>query len=342
MHFNRSLKKMKRYYFVWLIVMLAFSCDSSRPERKPAENSSEEISTLAAQTAGTSMIVLGTIQDAGSPHIGCSKECCADLFENPDPGRRVVSLGVYDAQTGKKYLFEATPDMPEQMKALKRFGVESGSDSDSELADGIFITHAHIGHYTGLMYLGKEAINSQNVPVYVMPGMSGFITGNAPWNQLVTNGNIELQILENETPVQLSDSLEVTPFLVPHRDELSETVGFIIRGPRKKVLFIPDIDKWHLWERNIIDEIRKVDYAFLDATFYSGEEINRRDISQIPHPSIIESLELFSELSMEERQKVCFIHFNHTNPVLNSSSREYMHVLEQGFRLAGINEVFGL
>jgi pyrroloquinoline quinone biosynthesis protein B len=329
---------MSRFYIGWLIVMLAFSCNSGRSERQTAENGSAESQVQAAPTVGTSLIVLGTIQDAGSPHIGCKKECCADLFDNPDPTRKVVALGLFDELTGKKYLIEATPDMPMQMKMLKRFGVES----EGELADGIFITHAHIGHYTGLMYLGKEATNSRNVPVYVMPEMSDFITGNAPWSLLVTNGNIVLQQLENETAVKLSDHLEVTPFLVPHRDEMSETVGFLIKGPEKKALFIPDIDKWERWDKSIIEEIRGVDYAFLDATFYSGEEINRRDISQIPHPFIIESLELFSGLSMEERQKVYFLHFNHTNPVLDRESKEAKHVLEQGFRLAGINEVFGL
>jgi pyrroloquinoline quinone biosynthesis protein B len=329
---------MGRLYIGWLIVMLAFSCNSGRSERLSDENDSADSPVQATQTVGTSLIVLGTIQDAGSPHIGCSKECCADLFANPDPARKVVALGLFDELTGKKYLLEATPDMPVQMKMLKRFGAES----EGELADGIFITHAHIGHYTGLMYLGKEATNSRNVPVYVMPEMSGFITGNAPWSQLVTNGNIELHRLENETPVKLSDHLEVTPFLVPHRDELSETVGFLIKGPKKKALFIPDIDKWEKWDKSIIDAIRGVDYAFLDATFYSGDEINRRDISQIPHPFIVESLELFSQLGMEERQKIWFLHFNHTNPVLDRESREAKHVLEQGFRLAGMNDVFGL
>lgn len=329
---------MSKIFIGWLIVMLAFSCNSGRSERQTAENDSAESQVQAAPTVGTSLIVLGTIQDAGSPHIGCKKECCADLFDNPDPTRKVVALGLFDELTGKKYLIEATPDMTVQMKMLKRFGVES----EGELADGIFITHAHIGHYTGLMYLGKEATNSRNVPVYVMPEMSDFITGNAPWSLLVTNGNIVLQQLENETAVKLSDHLEVTPFLVPHRDEMSETVGFLIKGPEKKALFIPDIDKWEKWDKSIIEEIRGVDYAFLDATFYSGEEINRRDISQIPHPFIIESLELFSELSMEERQKIYFLHFNHTNPVLDRESKEAKHVLEQGFRLAGINEVFGL
>jgi pyrroloquinoline quinone biosynthesis protein B len=329
---------MSRFYIGWLVVMLAFSCNSGRSERQTAENGSAESQVPAAPTVGTSLIVLGTIQDAGSPHIGCRKECCADLFDNPDPTRKVVALGLFDELTGKKYLIEATPDMPVQMKMLKRFGVES----EGELADGIFITHAHIGHYTGLMYLGKEATNSRNVPVYVMPEMLDFITGNAPWSLLVTNSNIELQQLENETAVKLSDHLEVTPFLVPHRDEMSETVGFLIKGPEKKALFIPDIDKWDRWDKSIIEEIRGVDYAFLDATFYSGEEINRADISQIPHPFIIESLELFSGLSMEERQKIYFLHFNHTNPVLDRESKEAKHVLEQGFRLAGINEVFGL
>jgi pyrroloquinoline quinone biosynthesis protein B len=328
---------MSRFYIGWLVVMLAFSCNSGSSERQGDENGSSESQVPATPTVGTSLIVLGTIQDAGSPHIGCKKECCADLFDNPDPARKVVALGLFDELTGKKYLIEATPDMPVQMKMLKRFGAES----EGELADGIFITHAHIGHYTGLMYLGKEATNSRNVPVYVMPEMSDFITGNAPWNLLVTNGNIVLQQLENETAVKLSDHLEVTPFLVPHRDEMSETVGFLIKGPEKKALFIPDIDKWEKW-KSIIDEIKGVDYAFLDATFYSGEEINRADISQIPHPFIIESLELFGGLSIEERQKIYFLHFNHTNPVLDRESKEAKYVLEQGFRLAGINEIFGL
>jgi pyrroloquinoline quinone biosynthesis protein B len=326
---------MKHYCIGSLILLMAYACNSGRVA---TEEAVDLIDRGTARAEQTSLIVLGTFQDAGSPHVGCDKDCCRELFENPDPSRRVVSLGLYDAQTGKRYLIEATPDMPEQMKALKRFPVEDGP----ELPDGIFITHAHIGHYTGLMYLGKEATNSRNVPVYVMPEMSGFITGNAPWNLLVKNGNIDPVLLEEDVAVKLSDSLTVTPFLVPHRDELSETIGFFIEGPQKKALFIPDIDKWHLWERDIIDEIRKVDYAFLDATFYSGEEINRRDISQIPHPFIIESLELFSQLSKEERSKIYFIHFNHTNPVIDRESSEAKHLLGEGFNLARIDEVFGL
>lgn len=286
----------------------------------------------------TAIIVLGTIQDGGSPHIGCVKDCCKALWEHPDPNRQVVSLGVYDGLTNKRFLFEATPDMTSQMKALKAFG----GKTDNELADGIFLTHAHIGHYTGLMYLGKEAINAHDIPVYAMPRMFTYLQSNGPWSQLVQNNNIILRPIENEHAVSLSTELEVTPILVPHRDEYSETVGYIIKGPNKSALFIPDIDKWEKWDKDILEEIKKVDYAFLDATFYSGQEINNRDIAQIPHPFIIESMKKFEGLDESEKQKIIFIHFNHTNPVIDPNSEESKQVLKNGFRIGRINQVFEL
>jgi pyrroloquinoline quinone biosynthesis protein B len=175
-----------------------------------------------------------------------------------------------------------------------------------------------------------------------MPRMSDFLSNNGPWNQLITRKNILLQELENEKPLQLSEKLSVTPILVPHRDEYSETVGYRIIGPKKTALFIPDIDKWEKWDKDIIEEIKLVDYAFLDATFYSGNELNNRDISQIPHPFIIESLEKFKGLTSQEKSKIVFIHFNHTNPVLNPDSKETQIVLKQGFKIASIKDVFEL
>lgn len=317
-------------YASFLFIILLFAC-----QEKPASISKDKIEPSISDT---SIVLLGTIQDGGSPHIGCKKECCKNLFKNPDPDRQVISLGLFDSSTKKKYLFDATPDITTQMKALKNFGVQS----KSELVDGIFLTHAHIGHYTGLMYLGKEATNSKNVPVYAMPRMKTFLENDGPWSQLVTLNNIDIKPLENEEPVQLSSEIEVTPILVPHRDEYSETVGYHIKGPNKSALFIPDIDKWDKWDKNIVEEIKKVDYAFLDATFYSGEEISARDISGIPHPFVIESLERFKGLSPNEKSKIIFIHFNHTNPLIDINSEEAKNVLQQGFRVGQIAEVFKL
>ncbi|MDX1348649.1 MAG: MBL fold metallo-hydrolase [Putridiphycobacter sp.] len=284
-----------------------------------------------------SLIILGNVQDAGSPHAACKKNCCKDLFLNPDPARKVVSLGLIDPNDSTNYLFEATPDMTSQMKHLSQLG-----NSNKEVPDAIFLTHAHIGHYTGLMYLGKEAMNAKAVKVYAMSKMAKYLTNNGPWSQLVANQNITLSPLKSDSTIQLNQSLKVIPFTVPHRDEYSETVGYKIIGPSKSALFIPDIDKWSKWQKDIIEEVKQVDYAFIDATFYDGEEINNRDISEIPHPFIIETMNLFKDAPSSEKNKIYFIHLNHTNPGLRSDSDQLKTILANGFHVAQFGGVFGM
>lgn len=293
--------------------------------------------TGLSQNNSVSLIVLGTVQDGGSPHIGCRRECCSVLFENPDPTRMVVSLGVIDHENNKTYLFEATPDLARQLKLLKKHATHS-----QETPNGIFLTHAHMGHYSGLLFLGREALGGNSVPIYAMPKMKSFLETNGPWNQLIHLKNILIHPIFNGEKIELTPSLSVVPFTVPHRDEFSETVGYKIIGPNKSALFIPDIDKWGKWKTPIIEEIKKVDYAFLDATFYDGEEINNRDISEIPHPFVIESMQLFKGLSTKEKSKVHFIHLNHTNPLLNMESEAYEKTIRSGFEVARFLEQFQL
>jgi pyrroloquinoline quinone biosynthesis protein B len=298
-------------------------------------------STSAIQQAtstGVSLVVLGTVQDGGSPHPGCQKDCCKELFAKPDPNRQVVSLGFIDNLYQKNFLVEATPDLPRQMKQLRQLS----SFANKETPDGIFITHAHIGHYSGLMYLGREALNAQAVPVYTLPRLQQFLTNNGPWSQLVQLRNIALQPVQDTQTVTLTPALRIRPFTVPHRDEFSETVGFIISGPQKKALFIPDIDKWEKWGTSIADAIGQVDYALVDATFYDAAEINNRNMAEIPHPFVVESMALLKSLSAAEKSKVYFIHFNHTNPLLNANSQQAKTVLANGFNIATIHQVINL
>ncbi len=317
-------------------LLVAIALLGSCNQESNSNLSSKKIS--AVPLTETSLVILGTLQDAGSPHIACTKDCCKELFQNPDQNRKVVSLGVIDPENKVSYLFEATPDISVQMKMLKQFG----SKESKETPDGIFLTHAHIGHYSGLMYLGKEAMNAKSIPVFAMPRMKKFLEESAPWSQLVSTSNISIRELAIGKSEQLTLNITVTPFTVPHRDEYSETVGFIIEGPTKKALFIPDIDKWEKWDTSIIEEIKKVDYAFIDATFFDAEEIDNRDIREIPHPFIIESMELFANLSSTEKKKIYFIHVNHTNPVLNSDSKQAKQVIDNGFNLAQIYDAFKL
>lgn len=274
------------------------------------------------------IFVLGVAQDAGYPQAGCYQPHCLPGWGDASLRRGAASIALVDPAQGKKVLFEATPHFPDQWHALEQIA----PDSDFELA-GVFLTHAHIGHYVGLMFFGHEVMGASNVPVFAMPRMSEFLTSNGPWSQLVNYKNISLRPLRDNKATSVA-SFSITPMLVPHRDEYSETVGYRIEGPSKSAIFIPDINKWELWEKDIAEVVKSVDYALVDASFYSAGELPGRDASKFPHPLVTESMALLDSLSREEREKVWFIHMNHTNPLLNPNSDEHQHVLSEGFNVA--------
>ncbi len=283
------------------------------------------------------LIVLGIAQDAGYPQANCKKDCCTSLWSDKSQRKLVSSLGIRDAITQKAWLFDATPDFKDQLQVLTR------SNATNYDLEGIFLTHAHMGHYTGLMHLGREAMGADAIDVYTMPRMKDYLKTNGPWSQLVSLGNIALQELSDAGTISLAEGrLKVQPFLVPHRDEFSETVGYRIETAHQKILFIPDIDKWSKWDTDIAQLIGEVDLAFLDGTFYRNGEIWGRDMSQIPHPFIEESLSLLKNISPEDKAKVHFIHLNHTNPLLNSKSEEYIDFGSTGFELAEEGSIFSL
>ncbi|MDD9890669.1 MAG: MBL fold metallo-hydrolase [Gammaproteobacteria bacterium] len=277
---------------------------------------------------GPYIYVLGVVQDAGYPQIGCYQPHCMPAWENPAMRRGATSIAVIEPQSKNKYLFEATPHVPSQLYLLE----QEAPDSEYTLS-GVFLTHAHIGHYTGLMFFGFEAMNARELPVYAMPRMAEYLANNGPWSQLIAFENIHINNLQADRPVHF-DQVDITPYLVPHRDEFSETVGYRISGPQRAALFIPDINKWEIWERDIVDEVRAVDYALIDASFYDSTELPGRNMADIPHPFVVESMALFEELTIEERNKVWFIHLNHTNPLLDEESSAYQSVREQGYNVA--------
>lgn len=272
--------------------------------------------------------VLGVAQDAGYPQTGCYEKHCMPGWENPLLRRGAVSLGLIDPSNNKKYMFDATPNFPDQLYRL-----EKEAPSSRYSLSGIFLTHAHIGHYTGLMFLGHESAGSKDMPVYAMPKMTEFLKTNGPWDQLVRYKNIKLMPLKHNKAEALGQ-VEITPFLVPHRDEYSETVGYIIKGPSKSALFIPDINKWPQWEIKLADAVKDVDYAIIDAAFYDYGELPGRDMSKIPHPFVAESMKELEHVSMSDKNKVWFIHMNHSNPLLDLQSKESKFVKSQGFNIA--------
>ena len=287
--------------------------------------------TIPVYTQSEYIYILGNTQDAGMPHIGCKHKFCLDNF-NAFEEYFVTSIAVVNSDLKKYILFEATPDITYQLNYLK-----VNIFKEFLLPDALYITHAHIGHYTGLMYFGREALGSNNLLVKVLPKMSNFLKTNGPWSQLVAINNIQIQNTSFGISNKELTNISVTPIQVPHRDEYSETAGYIIKGKNKKALFIPDIDKWEKWDKNLIELVDNFDYLLLDSTFYDSKEINR-DINEIPHPLVTETMTLLDSLSLEAKNKVYFIHMNHTNPMLDPDSELSKLVKSKGYNIARLGQ----
>lgn len=283
----------------------------------------------AQQLCQRELVVMGAGQDAGAPQIG-----------NPDdngPPLLPSSIALIDRTDGKRYLFDVSPAITEQLALLD--AIEPPKVGLG--VDGVFLTHAHIGHYLGLAYFGREAANASKVPVYAMPRMADFLRDNGPWSQLIELGNIELVPLKEENSLQVvavSPDLVALALPVPHRDEFSETVGWIAMTKTRRALYLPDLDSWAEWEeltgKSLAERVATVDLLFVDATFWDDNELKGRDMSEIPHPRVTQTMDLLQALPASERAKVHFIHYNHTNPIRDPSSEESKQVIARGFNVA--------
>ena len=106
---------------------------------------------VTAKSDSAYLYVLGVAQDAGYPQAGCYKPHCMRGWQNPDLRRGATSIALIDPIAKIKVLFEATPNLPQQLYVL-----EKEAPSAQYKFDGVFLTHAHMGHYAGLMFLAMR------------------------------------------------------------------------------------------------------------------------------------------------------------------------------------------
>ncbi|QDV04666.1 pyrroloquinoline quinone biosynthesis protein PqqB [Planctomycetes bacterium Poly30] len=300
------------------------------------------------------LVVLGTAQDGGLPQMACRQPCCEAARRDPARRRLVTSLLLVDprpapesgsdsgSSSGRRWIFDASPDLPLQVERARGHGGPAlDAPGRPELFDGVFLTHAHVGHYAGLIQFGREVYGSAPVDLIGTPRMTEFLRTNGPWSLLFDGGHANAVTLTVDQPYELADDLRVTALKVPHRDEFSDTVGFLIEGPTRAALYLPDIDKWNRWERPLAEVLENVDLAFLDGTFHGPEDLPGRDMAEVPHPFIVETIEALADEPAPLLNRVYFTHLNHSNPAADPASKAAAavrasgaHVLEEGARFA--------
>jgi pyrroloquinoline quinone biosynthesis protein B len=294
-------------------------------------------------------VILGNMQDAGLPHAGCTCARCTAAFKDPSRVQYAACLGIVDTREkrdterhredtefrreAKVYIIDTTPDIKFQLNLLAGvLGPHPQRTNRLRQPDGIFLTHAHMGHIGGLPQLSKEAMFVNDLPIYATPALCDLLRGTTLWSPLVAE--LDFRPMPGGATVDLGDGLTVTAVPVPHRDEWGVgTVAFRIQGPQKSLLYLPDIDAWAQWPEAEAT-LSSVDTALVDASFYSPDELGGRP--PVAHPLVTDTMARFAHLA----DRLVLTHLNHTNVVLDSGSVAVTAVHQAGFRIAQTGNMF--
>lgn len=256
------------------------------------------------------VVLLGVAQDAGLPQAGCD---CVNCVTARAVGRNpcVVSLGIIDHTQQAFWMVDATPDFPQQLQMLRE-------RAPGATFAGLILTHAHMGHYTGLIHLGREAMDIRDITLWCSSKMTAFLRANAPWAGLLTDGNVAPREIRDGEPFSLSEGISVLPCQVPHRAEFTDTYAFLFSGDRQRLFYCPDIDSWDGLTFDIENTLKAGDTALLDGSFFSEEELPHRDMALIPHPLVTDTVRRYANKPYD----LVLIHLNHTNPIWSASPQK--------------------
>ena len=285
-----------------------------------------------------SLTLLGIAQDGGVPHAGCACSHCMAAHRDHQLRRHPVACGVLGAD-GSMHLIEASRSLPDQM----RLWAETVGRGGVARPDSVSLTHVHLGHVDGLGQFGKEVMGVSNLPLYAS---SSVIAEMEKREVMEPFSPSEVSPMQGFEPSE-GCGFELFFVPVPHRDEFADTHAILIRGPSRSALFLPDHDKWdatlaeHGAEtiRGWLAEIG-ADLALIDGSFWDSGELPGRDMSEIPHPTVSESL-LRLGVRSEGDPEIHFIHLNHSNPLLNQE-KEYDELTGMGWGVGWQGQHFSL
>jgi pyrroloquinoline quinone biosynthesis protein B len=162
--------------------------------------------------------------------------------------------------------------------------------------------------------------------------MLEFLGRNRPWSHLLERGEIVARPIAPGVPFEV-DGVRVEAFPSPHRAEDTDTIGLDVRGPARRVVYVPDAD---VFPDDVVARVRAADVALVDGTFSSPDELPR-SATEVPHPWVRDSVVALAG----GRGRVLFTHLNHTNPVADPGGPA-ARALPEGFGVASDGDVIAL
>jgi pyrroloquinoline quinone biosynthesis protein B len=261
------------------------------------------------------LLILGSGQDAGSPQVG---------RDGSNGLARTASSVAVISSDGTVLLFDASPDIRVQYQRLAEFC------GYAPPLDGVFVTHGHMGHYSGLLHFGKEGASTDDLPLFAPESVLEFLEANEPWASLFTGGNL-IPIAIDDAAATLGE-ITVTSVPVPHRAEFTGTVGYSIAvNDVPWVFYLPDIDGWDEWpEADTVFGSHQV--CLIDATFSSPDELPGRDLAAIKHPLVTDTIGRFRHLT--DDRTMMLTHINHSNPLGVPDAPITVETRDLGFAIA--------
>src|SRR5262249_19650490 len=117
----------------------------------------------------------------------------------------------------------------------------------------------------------------------------------------------------------------------------SDTMAFVLKGPRRTVLFVPDVDAWERTPGLLDELLAGIDVAYVDGTFWDGSELPGRDLTEIRHPLMRDTMQRLAAFARAHPGAVRFVHLNHANPALRDPPVQ-ARIAAAGFAVAAQGE----
>ncbi|MCW5664427.1 MAG: pyrroloquinoline quinone biosynthesis protein PqqB [Piscinibacter sp.] len=300
--------------------------------------------------------ILGAAAGGGFPQWNCNCRNCAGVRSGAVRARPRTqsSIFVRDDQAADGVLFNASPDILEQIRANPALQ-PNRRVRDSAIA-GVVLMDGQIDHATGLFMLRERG---SPLPLWCTD----------PVEQDLTQGNPILRVLGHYCGVQRERIVpDGTPFTIPgapglafrafalaskaapyspHRDAPvpGDNIGMLItdRTSGRSAFYAPGLGEI---TPPLFDVMSGADAVFVDGTFWTDDEMialglskkTARDIGHLPQSGAGGMIEWLDQLPASARRFL--IHINNTNPILDEDSpqraelaRHRIEVCEDGVTL---------